>query len=84
MMVKFNRGALADEISALIGTNPAFRSNQYQDYFGGYSRMEHYNFYGDDTIKTKLPKKTQKEISSEMSKSKRGLRPPFFVPFHPK
>ena len=59
MMVKFDRKALADEISTQIETNPPLDPTSTKINVAHSDGI--LNFYGDDTIKTKLPKKHKKK-----------------------
>ena len=59
MMVKFDRKELADEISAQIETNPPLDPT-ITKITVAYSDGT-LNFYGEDTIKTKVPKKPKKK-----------------------
>lgn len=57
LMVKFSRGVLI----TLISNNPGLDPNSAKITLAGYSKDEQLQFYGDDTIKTKLPKKPKKK-----------------------
>jgi hypothetical protein len=59
MMVKFDRKALADEISAQIEANPPLDPTSTKITVAHSDGT--LNFYGDDTIKTKVPKKPKKK-----------------------
>jgi hypothetical protein len=57
LMVKFSRG----DLITLISNNPGSDPNSAKITLAGYSKDEKLQFYGDDTIKTKLPKKPKKK-----------------------